>query len=111
MSRGSALHMETANPATTFYKGHDSVLVRKATTLWHILFLTYEGLIYLDNASGAAHRGQIARTHSLANTMAQAIVADDRRAQGHAFVANEHAGFWTGDQFENFALVLCTKEQ
>ena len=69
MSGGRALYMERTNRATALDKRQNRVLVRKAATFRHILFLTDEGFINFDDPATAAQRRKFARPKGFTNAV------------------------------------------
>ena len=69
MCGGCALYMERTNSAAALDKRQYRVLVCKAATFLHILFLTDEGFINFDDPAAAAQRRKLARPKGFTNAM------------------------------------------
>lgn len=66
-----ALDMERSRATPPFNEGEDCVLVGVAATNGLTFLAADESLVRLDRSSGTAHRGQVARSHSLSDAMAE----------------------------------------
>ena len=69
MGGGRASNMEATNNAPALDKRQDRVLICKAATLWHILFLTKESFINFDDLAAAAQRRKLARAEGFTNAV------------------------------------------
>lgn len=69
MSGGRTLHMERTNSAAALDKRQNRMLVRKASTLRHILFLTDESFIDLNNVAVPTKRYKLTAAHGFAQSM------------------------------------------
>lgn len=77
-----AVHVERTGLPTTFNQSHDRVFVGIAALDGHAFLLADEGLVNLDNGTGAAHGIDIAAGHGFADAMAQEPCGFEAAAKG-----------------------------